>query len=794
MEYFAHITDKRTQTVLEHCKNTAELAEDCLKDIGFGVTARLAGMLHDIGKMQYDFQEYLKRSAAGENTVRGSVIHTFAGVKLVLDRYHHETPDDLNDYAAELIASAIASHHGLFDFVDDRHRSNFYHREFTEDRGTLEAIKNYSELTDFSSLDQEFNQAAAELESFTDRIPEGVSDEECDFYFSFLSRLLSSSVIDADRLDTAAFMNNQPLPVVNARSLKNNHTVQRILESYLAGFPNETKIQKARKKISEICRSSSVEYPGVFTLNAPTGGGKTLSSLRFAVHHAKKWNMDRVIYVAPLLSIIDQTSAETRKALGENIPILEHHSNVVNTEADDTQIAARREQMTENWDAPVIITTLAQFLDTLFSAKIPSVRRFHSLSQSVIILDEVQSIPTNLLSLFNIAVNFLTEFCGTTIVLCSATQPAFDTIKYPLLQPGKDILPYDEELWTIFKRTHIENAGTVKLENVPEYIKEKLKASRSLLVICNKKNESEYIYRMLETFPGRVYHLSAAMCMSHRQETLEEIRKGLLEIEEGKGEPLICVSTQVIEAGIDISFRCVVRLLAGMDSAVQAAGRCNRNGEQTSAPVYLVNCSDEKLANLPDIQRSKNASLALLVSYASHPEMYGNDLSSREAVAFYYKSLYRDLSGNHTEYPISYLKGQTYFELMTDNRQFADTAFSDNFIRYALRQAPKTAGEAFQVYENETIDVLVPYKEGQDCIEALSSARAENDFEFAAEWVRKAKKYTVSIYEYQKEALLKSGGIAAVEFCGGSVIILRPECYDEALGLVINKTNNYLEV
>lgn len=259
------------------------------------------------------------------------------------------------------------------------------------------------------------------------------------------------------------------------------------------------------------------------------------------------------------------------------------------------------ELMAENWGSPIIITTLVQLLDTLFSGKTSCIRRFQALCSCVLVIDEVQTVPPRMMTLFNLALGFLAKVCGATIILCSATQPCFDRAEPPILGTPEELVPYTPELWAPFERTRLIDAGSRCLEEIPDFIQERLRETESLLMVCNTKQQ--------------------ARCKD--------------------GKKVLCISTQLAESGIDISFGCVIRLAAGMDNAIQAAGRCNRNGEAPiPSPVFLLNCSDENLGRLPEIQAAKTASLQLLSAFHEDPAQFGNALSSPQCISRYYQNLY----------------------------------------------------------------------------------------------------------------------------------------------------------
>lgn len=793
MEFPAHIKylnngEKKVQTVLEHCQCTAKYAGERLFPIGLSDAAYAAGFFHDLGKCAKKSLEYQEAAARGEDVVKGSVIHTFQGCRMLLED-HAETPTDFMDVSRELLAFAVGSHHGLFDCYDDSHRSGFLHRIVSEECDYAEAKENF--LTDcggkkvveeiFCSAHQSLEPVYAQIQNLTTK---GKSqDEELHFYMGLLERLITSAVIDGDRRDTAEFMNGTkgnafPTDMSPIWDERLQHAEKKIRE-----FQADTPIKKARSQISERCRKAAEAESGIFRLNVPTGGGKTLSSLRFSLAHAKKWNKKRIIFTAPLLSIIDQNAAVLREFIGDNSLILEHHSDVMQQDAG-TELLNDRELLMDNWDAPIIITTMVQLLNTMFAGKTSSIRRFCSLADSIIVIDEVQTIPDKMLSLFNLTINFLTEICKATVVLCSATQPALGSAQRPMREGARDIVPFDNELWSVFSRTEIRpEEKAMPLQNIPEYVHEKLQETNSLLVVCNKRAEAEYLYRSMTNQDMTLFHLSASMCMQHRRDTLRAIGEALKESHHG-GNRVLCISTQVIEAGVDISFGCVIRFAAGLESIVQAAGRCNRNGESEElAPVYVVNCSDEKLGPLREIQSAKTAAIELFYEYIRAPDRFHRDLTSDAAIEYYYKKLYGAQPVGHQDFMISDRR-VSLFSMLSDNRTYADKS-SEHHGNFFMNQAFRTSGKLFQVFENDSETIVVPYGKGRDLIEELLSEGEHAGQLFLKSWLNAVKPYTVSIYDYQKKQLQKSGGIYSV----AGIYILQPFNYDDEVGLMIQKEN-----
>ena len=788
MEYPAHIRvledgTKRTQLVIDHCRKTAEYAKSCLVPIRAGNAAYLAGLFHDMGKCTEASRRYQEAAAAGDMVHPGSVIHTFQGCRFLLEG-HNETPEESLDVTREVLAYAASAHHGLFDCYNEKKKSGFFHRIAAPDVDYEEARTNFLQLLDGDAEADNLLQAAQkELSLIYDKL-EMLSEQNQDlqgtefmFCLGLLSRLLLSSVIEGDRRDSAEFLTDaefedQPEDMRPIWRTRLTHLEKKLLE-----FPSDAPIQLARKKISEQCRSGGKNEAGIYRLNVPTGAGKTLGALRFALAHAAKWNKRRILFTAPLLTILEQNAEVLRDFIGDDAIVLEHHSNVLRENRAGDQLD-HRELLIENWNAPVIITSMVQLLNTMFDGKTSSIRRFWALADSIIVIDEVQTVPSNMLTLFNLTVNFLTEICGAAVVLCSATQPCLERANHPLFKTPTDIVPFDPALWQVFSRTKILPTNARILEEIQEFILQVLDDAESLLVVCNKKSEAEYLFRQVSQQHHPVFHLSAAMCMAHRRQTLKELEQALKESRHG-GPKALCISTQVIEAGVDISFGQVIRLTAGIDSIIQSAGRCNRNREQPEpAPVYVLTCADETLRGLREIQMGKTATTELLESYRQNPKRFHNELTSDEAVSFFYQRLYQNMSEGYQDF-FPPKKRASLFSLLSDNAAYANIG-SECYGRYCLNQAFQTAGILFQVFDEETETVVVPFGEGEELIAELSAEGEHPEPRFLTDWLKRVKPYTVSIYEYQKKAL-SYGGLYSIS----DILVLQPSHYDEKVGLVL---------
>ncbi|MBQ8509387.1 MAG: CRISPR-associated helicase Cas3' [Clostridia bacterium] len=787
-DYPAHIRvfadgHRTVQTCAEHSRNAAKYAGEVLDTIGLRKCAYLAGILHDTGKFKTEYKEYLERAVDGENVHRGSVIHTFAGVRFLLERYHAlESELTFDSIVCEILAYAIGAHHGLFDCINEHHENGFLHRIQSIPEGDIDAIRNFLiQCVNQAEIDELFREAVEELTPLLQKCSEMSPDyEETTFLLGLIVRLLTSAVIEGDRRDTAEFMDDVVFPPAANRTLW--MTLLERVEKKIDTFPCDTQINRARRKISDTCRKFAAKQPGIYRLNVPTGGGKTLSSLRYALAHAAEFEKKRIIFVSPLLSILDQNSKVIRDCLQADEIILEHHSNVIH-EKNSSEKWEQYELLTENWSSPIMITTLVQLLNTMFDGKTSSIRRFYALADSVIVIDEVQTVPNKMLTLFHLAISFLAEICHSTVILCSATQPCDEAVAHPIRAAVGDIVPYDPKLWDIFKRTELRHAGSYRLEDIPALGAKILESADSLLIVCNKKEEAETLYIIMKEMDCNLFHLSASMCMAHRKAVLADLYHSLSSENPRK---TVCVSTQVIEAGVDISFGAVIRLTAGLDSIIQSAGRCNRNGESDiSQPVYIVRAENENLSHLPEIQMAKQATEQLLAIYEQNPGQYGNDLSSDKAVQYYYRQLFSIQQKNNREYHDLPSKNlPTIFSLLAENEHWISEN-DDTAAAFMFHQAFASAGAAFTVFDNDTTDVIVPYGEGESVINDLLSERAKHDIAFVQERLSHAKGYTVSLYAHQKKKLEENHGL--IPLAGGIMLGLASEYYSSQTGLITNE-------
>lgn len=757
MAYAAHIraSDKAVQTVGEHCKNTASLAESYLVDLDLANVGKIIGLLHDAGKLTKEFDDYINGVS---KAARGSIDHSYAGAKYLADM----SDDERKAIAGIGLAHTIISHHGLHDWVDDDCR-DYYKIRTSKNEGYNQVLNNLSELIGDIDLDTLFNNAAVEWLNAANRI-KATDKTEFAFYVGMLERLLLSALIDADRTDTSDFMSNtKTLQHIDNSSLwkSMDKSMDRMLERF-ANMTDTISIQRC--SISNRCAKFAEHQVGVCKLIVPTGGGKTLSSLRFAIKQCLYFGKKQVFYIAPFMSILEQNS-EVIEALTGKENFLEHHSNLA-AEIDDENEYNAYQLSAERWDSPVIATTMVQFLNTLFSGKTSSVRRMHRLSNAVIIIDEVQSVPLKCTHLFSLAVNFLAKVCKSTIVLCSATQPTFDKNRYKIQFDELSEMTGDHTLdFQIFHRNDIvpklETNG-YDFEEAAEFCRKRFEENNDLLLIVNTKAQALNMYKLLkEKLKGRafLFHLSTNMCPKHRKKRINTLRRFLK-----RKLPVICVTTQLIEAGVDISFSCVVRSIAGLDNAAQAAGRCNRNGEKGRiCPVYIINFKNEQLGSLNEIKAAQRITRCIINSK--------KDLLSPKTQNEYYQQLFSDCSER-----LDYTVGEvTLLDLLSLNKSRWEI-YKD--AHWELAQAFKTAGRLFEVIDQNTEAVLVPYdKNAKDIIASLNNDPTPAEI---SRLIRKAQKYTVSIYAGNKKALIENG---AIYVSNNGINILDKRFYNSEFGI-----------
>ena len=646
-----------------------------------------------------------------------------------------------------------------------------------------EILKNTVGIFTEAEISEALNTAAEEISLYHNKMKKlaldsGVKEirlKKYVFYCGLFERLLQSILIDADFTDTTDFMQNQKTErEINANEVWESST-ENLAEQYRKFAEHPDNLTEHRMRISERCLEFARHEVGVCRLIVPTGGGKTLSSLRFAVEHCRLFGKERIFYIAPFMSILEQNSDVIKSIVGgENF--LEHYSDFKQT-IDDKEELHEYQLRADKWDPPVISTTLVQFLNTIFSARSASVRRFHRLANSVIIIDEVQAIPLRCVNMFNLAVNFLAKICGAAVVLCTATQPCFNNTEYPIIFDERaEMNPDFREDFALLHRTELISAFRAEkytYDEAAEICSRKFDENGNILIVVNTKKAAAELYRLLceryQNTKAEVLHLSTGMCPQHRREVLDDIRRKL-----GDETPSICGTTQLIEAGVDSSFKCVVRSLAGLENAAQAAGRCNRNGKYPSCPAYIINLKDEDLTHLPEIRHRQKAAKSVILGGEYR------DLLETDAMDAYFGIFY------------SQQRGTLSYKAMVDgvNTTLVDVLSTD-FTRYDKMKTDErigkhmfdTVGQEFKVIDDNTEPVIVPYNdEAEGIISALNDP--ELPLSEAIDSLRRAQKYTISFYPYQIQKLNELGMLRKTQ---GNILTLDARAYDKAgMGLLEN--------
>lgn len=797
--YLAHVVPENgaTQSVSEHLSGAMELAEkncplEILKNI---VICQI--LLHDAGKLSEEFFAYMDDiKQNGEKARKRMVDHSSAGGRILECLIGKRK-------ISEFINTAIYSHHGLQDNIDMESGFTLFEKR-QEKKLAFETIQQrYFKIIDKKLLIKYLAAAHIDLQTILREIDDFVSntgERHCgnrEFYLGMFERLALSVLIDSDWTDTACFCQGEAHPEriseeQTQRIWKESITHFEDYMKHLTDSGEKSPLNVYRREISARCFRAVEEENKLYRLTVPTGAGKTFSSLRFALYHAEKYHKRHIIYVAPYNSILEQNAEDIRRAVGNEDVVLENHCNIF-YEDENKELIYKK--LTESWDSPIIVTTAVQMLNTLFSGKKSCIRRMYNLCNSVIIFDEVQAFPVKGTELFNLAVNFLTVFCNSTVVLCSATQPSLASLKENNLSDCIEMAGPPGQYVDAFKRVEIEDKtdlvpGGMQPEDIRRFALEAFGKYGSVLIIVNTRKCARMIYEELKSFCGEqceLYHLSTSMCPKNRKDELEAIKQNLKD-----KKPVICVSTQLIEAGVNLSFGCVIRSLAGLDSIIQAAGRCNRHKELETGKVYVIRMAQdaERLDRLYDIRRAQRAAERFLYYFKMDPKDFGGSLDSEESVAAYYEEYLHDSGMEPTKYP-SHSCPTTLEELLGKNRPGRSLYERKHKGRDGIPfmcQAFATAGKEYKVIDEEAEEtVVIPY----DAVAQKAIDILENRFASLSEQkkaIRTLQKYSVGISEY----LLKKLGRAVHKIEDTAVNVLSMDYYDKKVGVLEEPRNRFL--
>ncbi len=715
MKYYAHSSEnpeKPWQSITEHLENTAKIAGEYAAKFNAKDFGLACGMLHDIGKYSLKFQKKLEGNIL-------KVDHSTAGAKEAVRLY--------GESIGKLLAYCIAGHHsGLPNYGTD-----------ASIEGTLNA-RLKKDVDDYCSYKKELDLALSSLNP--PQVTVTPIDKHIGFTLAFFVRMIYSCLVDADYIDTELYLSETLKPRGNNSTI---FELYDIFNRFISNFESDkTNINRKRKEILEQCLKKSTCEPGLFSLTVPTGGGKTLSSLAFALHHAKIHNLERIIYVIPYTSIIEQNAKVFKDILGEN-NVLEHHSNYSfdNNDSENIQnINQKLKLASENWDIPIVITTNVQFFESLFSNKSSKTRKIHNIAKSVLIFDEAQMLPIEYLKPSLLAVSELVKNYGSTAILCTATQPSINAFLPTSIKPT-EIMDDPIQLYEDFKKVKVIKRGELDDESLSNELNE----FQQVLCIVNTRKHAKEIFNRLE---DNAFHLSTLMCPIHRQETLTNIRKRLKD-----KQPCKVVSTQLIEAGVDVDFPVVYRAIAGIDSIIQSAGRCNREGLLSSGNVFVFTPVSEHSKIKGYLERTAKVAEMVFRKY--------EDPISLEAIDYYFSFLY-DIEGEETLDKKNILN---YFEERYKQLEF-------DF---------QSAAEEFKIIENNMYSIIIPFNEVAR--ELINEAKFSK---YPKSIARKLQPYTISIYEYEFKILLKNN---ALEVINGAFFVLDnvEQYYNQHTGLLIPK-------
>jgi CRISPR-associated endonuclease/helicase Cas3 len=707
----------------EHLRAVGDLASEFASTFGYADWGRLAGIWHDLGKYSSAFQSYIARGSGFDPEAHieggtGRVNHSSAGALHAVEKLGGK---------GRLLAYLIAGHHaGLPDWHSDEHALSSLSQRL-EDRQHLQAISSGTVPTNI--LHPAITPTTKPLGG--------------EAGLALWLRMLFSCLVDGDFLDTERFMDGE-----KAQSRGTSSSIEELLEKFdermtkLTAEAKPTLVNRIRAQVLRQCREHASDTPGLFSLTVPTGGGKTLSSLAFALNHAIHHKKRRVIYVIPYTSIIEQTAGIFRGIFGDNV--VEHHSNL-----DPERETAKSRLATENWDAAIIVTTNVQFFESLFAARTSSCRKLHNIVNSVVVLDEAQLLNPEFLQPIMDTMNLLTRHYGVTFVLATATQPALNSREgfgwtFRGLDGVREIMNDPDALYRDLTRVTVEIPLDFHARRGWDEIAAELIPQESVLAVVNTRRDCRELHRLM---PDGTIHLSATMCGEHRAQVIADIRRRLKE-----QIPIRVISTQLVEAGVDIDFPVVYRALSGLDSIAQAAGRCNREGKLDHGKVVVF--VPPKSSPPGTLRRAEQTTVSLLSGSTGDP--MARELFTRYFEHFYVKADSLDKHG------IQDL-------LTTDARE--------------LKIQFRTAAEKFKLIDDvESQAILVWYGESQTLIGKLKKDGPER-------WLmRKLQRYSVNLPRRVVDKLVETREVE--EVWPGIFAQAVSTLYDDRVGVTLGNELN----
>ena len=790
--------NKMEQTLESHLYATGNLAGKIGQDVGMASFMKLAGYLHDLGKSDRLFQDYFRgktKQQVNHSSAGGRVLNDFITSDSELIKLKRSKMKFA--YFQELLTYIILAHHGLYDLIpygSTEHRT--YQRLRYDEDGDYHYLEDVVLFVQI--MDQDLKRKGEE--SFVPLIKEAYHEfetiysklktmsaknhdrdkrkEEKEYYISCLTRLCLSILKEADIYDSANAFRNAKQHLYTNDEVMITWTeacgrVECMYQEY-ESIPSPSEINRTRNDLARSAKEVAIQNRnGIFKLELPTGAGKTKASLRYALTNAKHYKRNRIFYITAFLSVLEQNADDIRNILKMDDVILEHHSNVVEDESNKDESVDVEEEyenqtyLKESWESPIVLTTMVQFCNTLYKGRASNIRRFSKLINAAIIIDEVQSLPLKVLSNFNLVMNFMKEIMQCNIVHCTATQPVLDSSIMPHpVHYGNEyyvndmIVNLDLSLMQCFSRVDFYNLTgrnaeiVLSTKELASYILEEIKVFDSCLVVLNTKSAvlKLYDYLMESTSDTEVIYLTTNLCAAHRLQIISGLKERL---EQNRGEcpshKIICISTQLIEAGVDVDFDIVFRSLAGIDSLVQCAGRCNRegrlsiDGKKVHGKLFIIRYIEENVSKIAEIKSAVDAA-EYAIRISNKKEVKDTNKIAIENLQNPYFEKYYISNKGILSYPDT-KRGSNMVEELGYNapRRSEYTIANHNEIKPLMYQAFNIAAENFQLIEQGTTGIIVHYQ-NQELLGKLEVAMHEKDYYGVKKLLQQLQRYTVNVY------------------------------------------------
>jgi CRISPR-associated endonuclease/helicase Cas3 len=816
-----------TQTLDDHILNVAIESKNNASIIGLGNMSYLIGLLHDVGKSSKEFQHYIW------NETKVHVDHSSAGGKYIyhLGKHLIDMNKDKEKYYKrvlliyiDIIIYVIQSHHGLFDVINmNEFEDQINRRVEGVDSEVYEEVLNYIEKLQIekrtTNIEETFLLGFEEFQikykiieelckksnSSNNKKDNKNNNTEELFYRHCFVRLMLSILKEADIYDSANASRIIKINRYTQDEIKGffKSSVINIEEKY-ASFKKDNLLNRTRSKISERAKNQAMlsNSGSIQRLSMPTGAGKNLTALRYGIHNAHNHQKNRVFYITAFLSVLEQNAKVIKELLDNDQYVLEHHSNMIEDsknqeEKNDETLNYNEERylsyimkkyLEDSFDSPVVLTTMVQYFNTLFKGKSSQIIRFSKMIHANIIIDEVQSIPIQFMYLFNMMSNFMCKIMKSNIILCSATQPRYDyeNLDFPLQLNSKmnivDVLPGEME---VFKRVEAfaylnEEMSTTELL---EFIEKQTKDYKSLLVILNTKKAVKTLYDALkEAYKNcecDLYYLTTNLCAAHRLDRINEIKRKL-----NKDTFIICVSTNLVEAGVDVDFNIVIRSLMGIDNLIQAAGRCNREGKlKNKGKLFIIRYKEEQLNRIKGMRDQVQIADKIFRECKNQ----GQKVDLEELQDVYYKSYYNEdkNNGNLMYYKCQFPSDTTAVDLLSNNSKYVKGfKYKHNSnIQRMISQSFKTAAQNINLIDNDTVGVIIKTKnQGYDNTQLISNLVAHIgalDYKNIKLSLRRLQPFTVNIYQNKLNELDGK----CKNYLEQTIIILKEDYYLDEIGI-----------